>query len=310
MSAILTRPMDPREFPAVYGALLRDFQGGRIPETTWRRLVEHEWAPAGTPRGHVLLEGDRIVGFMGCIFADRTIAGRRERICNLTSLVVAEPWRRHSLSFIVSALRMPGVTITDLTPTPAVAAILRRVGFVELERSVTVLLPVPGGAKRKSAVVQDDPEAFAAALPAEDARAIADHRPHRCEALMLEDRDGPCHVVFGRHRSRGVRYATIYAVGRPEVFRRESAALRGAILSRTGAMFAVADTRLLGGDALPFSFRWSLTAPRMVRSALSPGQVDNLYSEFVLLQLATLPRLRRAGAAAATALLNAAIELA
>lgn len=311
MSAVTTRPMDAEEFPAVYEALLRDFQGGRIPEVTWRRIVEHTWAPEGTVRGHVMLEGDRIVGFMGFIFSDRTIAGRPERVCNLTSLVVAGPWRRHSLSFVVAALRMPGITISDLTPTPGVAAILRRVGFAELERSVTVLLPVPPGSARPGVTVLDDPGAIAAALPPGDARALDDHRPYGCEALMLKGNDGPCHVVFGRHSSRGVRYTTIYAIGRPEVFRREGATLRGAILSRTGGMFLVADTRLLGGGTLPFSFRWSLAAPRMVRSAtLAPEQVDNLYSEFVLLKLATLPRLRRTGAAAATALLNAALELA
>lgn len=311
MSAITTRPMADAEFPAVYDALLREFQGGRIPEAMWRRLVDHEWAPEGAPRGHVLSEGDRIVGFVGCIFSNRTIAGRRERICNLTSLVVAEPWRRHSLSFVVSALRMPDVTITDLTPTPAVAAILKRIGFTELERSVTVLLPVPGGSGRSRTPIVDDPAALAAVLASEDTRAINDHRPYGCDALMLEGNGGPCHVVFGRHSARGVRYTTIYAISRPEVFHRESAALRGAILSRTGGMFAVADTRLLGGGAQPFSFCWSLAAPRMVRSArLKPEQIDNLYSEFVLLKLATLPRLRRAGAAAATAILNAALELA
>ena len=74
--------------------LLHTHMSAKIPRERWALLFDYPWRPADAPDcGRVLQEGGRIVGYLGATYVDRTLDGRVERICNMSSWYLLRPYR-------------------------------------------------------------------------------------------------------------------------------------------------------------------------------------------------------------------------
>ena len=77
-------------------AFLNEHLNPTILATNWADAFRQRWGVTKPNNGFLMRDKNgRIVGGIGAIYAERTIRGRPERFCNITSWCVLEPYRSH-----------------------------------------------------------------------------------------------------------------------------------------------------------------------------------------------------------------------
>lgn len=281
-------PVGREDFDAVHRAVLEG-DDPTVPREAWERLFA--WGDEGEPRGWALLDGERIAGFVGTVTRRRRTAdGGEATFCNLHSWIVEPDHRGRSLTLLRRALAREDLVLTDFSPTPAVHAIDRRLGFRRLDARLRILPRVPGA--RGGAAVDLDSANVAGRLEGDDARVAADHAGGGLRHAWVEDDRGGCWIAYSIVERHPVRHGLVHRLSDPAAFARSSHAARNRILEAAGARFLAVPERLLGGERVPWSALLPLESRQLVRapgSRLPP--VDTLYSEVAALGLATLPDL-------------------
>jgi hypothetical protein len=287
-------PLTPAMFPELYEALLRDWNPA-LGEAVWQRAFDPATVGPEGHCGYVLTDGGRIVGVLGMIFSERRIGGRTAPLCNLHSWRVKPAYRARSLALLRPALALEDHTLTDLTPTDAVVAIEKRLGFRTLDRLATVLLPLPRRGRSTGAVVEEltgAAERHRGVLDPAHLRIYQDHQGIDCGHTLVRSGDRSCYLVHSRVGRHWLPHCAVHYVSDPQVFAQEHAVIRRHLARRTGRHVVAVDTRLLDGVHVPGALRVRTTEKLYRSPDLEPDQVDSLYSELALYKHPTLPSLR------------------
>lgn len=270
----------PDLFEEVHSNLLRHHDPG-IPRERWRRIFAPAWADGRGDAGWVLVEDDRIVGFMGLIFAQREIDGSVQKFANVTSWI-AEGGGGRGAALLFPLRELRSHTITNLTSTPEAYRIFRRFGFEVLDAHYRIIPSVlPRGDRRWR--VTEDPRDVEQVLSEPDRAIYRDHAPY-VQQLVAEDGARYCYLVFSIARRRGLRVAKIHHVGGDAELADALPDIGRHVTNRYRVLAFDCDDRLTGSTRLRWSVRRELTVPRLYRSeTLSPPQISELHSEIVLL---------------------------
>ena len=277
----------PAMFDDVH-ALLRGFHNSSMGKEDWRRMLfQYPWPAEDDNRGYVLLDGARVVGFIGTIFSTRELHGRKERFCNLSSWIVLEPYRARSLSLLAPITRLGSHTIVCATPSPTTHRLFVRTGHRTLEDRVMLIPPLATwpelSSLRRATMTTDDAE-VRAELTGEARRCFDDHRGSIGASLLLR-RDGQtCWATATLKRRSGFRFAFIQHLSYPKLFWECLPLAKLGFLKALRAPTLAVDARFATGHHVPFSLSWRLTTPRLYRPAredIRPEQVDGLYSELM-----------------------------
>ncbi|HEV7891467.1 MAG TPA: hypothetical protein VGP08_12560 [Pyrinomonadaceae bacterium] len=274
------------DFGRVYPRLRQCF-GETIPEQEWRKIFAPQWAGPEDFCGYMLLKDGQVKGYLGLIFSRRTLDGRPEKFCNLTSWCVSDDCRGQSLSMLLTALKLSDYTFTNFTASPTVAAVLSRLGFREFETHHRVVLPLPHlnfGARGCACVFE--PEEIRARLGASDRAIFDDHRRLGCEHLLLSSGAGDCYVVLKKTWRKHLPFVKVHYLSRPEVFAACVERMAAKICLRLRVCGVMVDERYLRGRRL----RRGISYPHQRRAyfktnsdSLDAIQIDTLYSELVVL---------------------------
>lgn len=260
----------------------------RLTRRHWRAFFHPPWPTPDDIRGFAIRSGGQYVGFTGLIQSEREIDGRRHRMVNQSTWVVLPEFRRHSLRMSSSVQRMESekkLTATSLTPMSAFLPLYKSFGMQELETAQWVVLPTPSlrGVLRSAAYrvsARIDP----ALLSAADQLIYAHHRSTECRHLFIRGPAGDCYLVYVKTKGRTHHFAHVLYLSNPRVFADALEKVKFALLWHNRTLATLIDERLLRGVALPNTRRVPLATPRLYHSeTLKAGQIDNLYSEFVLL---------------------------
>lgn len=299
--AVAVRAVRPDDIPAVC-ALLQDasdegtFESMRAEQ--WRRIFAYPWLAEKPDLGFALTDGDRIVGFLGTIYARRAIGGMSGLVCNLTSWYVRPGYRGWGAALLRAALR-DDVTYTSLSPTPVSQQALGMMGFRPSSRTRFWLPPglhVDTLRHRRPEIVTD-PQRVRAALTAEQRAVFDDHAPYCLQLLVRDGAETAYIVAIRRERRRPlpsarvprllqrrvrVPYSELLYCSHPHLLARHLERIKHAILWRQRSLFLVA-----AASFLPASTR-GLERPdvALFRSPVFDGTaLDRLYSEFLLLSI-------------------------
>ncbi len=285
----------PVLFDAIY-PLLQELNP-RVSQERWRLLVDYRWRSADDPMGYVLVERQNIVGFIGTLFSRRIIDGKDVRLCNTTNWVVKEEFRAESLSLFMAVLKLRDCTITNLTSSMKVSALMIKLGFKHLERTERLLFPVPvlpGLTGRGRPVFVSDHGAIAETLRGTDLQIFRDHSGWDCGHLVVQTRGGGgegadeyCYLVFKtrprRVLGRDIPLCHIHYISNLRLFLRYLSGIRLYFFKTFRSWVLVVDDRLIGHRPVAFSKVHRLRAPRYFRSdVLAAEQIDNLYTELVV----------------------------
>lgn len=280
--------VEPSMFDEIHDHLLTRLDRKR-PREEWRRIFECSWTTDREHVGRALYDGDEPVAFLGLLFHERVVDGRVRRFCNVSSWI-AKPAYRKEASLLALALRRLGDhTITNLSPNEVAFAVFRRLGFDVLERHSTLLSPhrILGWSHWRSGTRVSDPLVRRAEVLGEGERRILEDHRDCAHHAVAEHPEGHCYVVYTIGRRWYQRSVRIHHLGARELFARCLPGLQLHWLRRHGATLAECDGRLLEGSGLSGTWNVPRTNPRLFRPAgLEPAQIDNLYSEVVLLNLA------------------------
>lgn len=255
----------------------------------WRQLFSPPWNNGGEPVGYVLVADNEIVGFLGTIFSLRVIKGKVIKYCNLTTWVVREEHRRESLYLLLQLNDLEEHTITAFTASDKTAIMLRALGFKELGCGRMIVFPAPSikamlTARRVSLI--SDPARIAESLSGEELKIFNDHATLKCRHFIIHSLQGDCYCVVSRLQKRGLPVAHLHYAGNINVFLAHINAARMPLLFRMKAVCLMVENRLVGGASLPMSIKYPLPEPcpqLFISDLLQVGDVDNLYSEKVLL---------------------------
>lgn len=277
-------------FPHIY-PLLRKFNP-QLSETQWLVLFEYAWSASEPFCGYGLYDGTKAVGYMGLLFSQRMIDNKLEHFCNITSWVVEEPYRGHSISMILALRNLKDYTFTDLSPTPAVVEISKRLGFLDLDPRLK-LLPWFFGRHDAQVTIFHDPIMIDTRLNPAHQPLLRDHLPYtRCCHLLIEAHGDYCYLIYTLVKNYRFPYIYIHYVSNLDIFARYSGIIRRELISAQRMPWVVIDSRLVRGIDLPLCFELPFAMSRLYKSPrLKPEQIDNLYSELILLDFNTIPGL-------------------
>lgn len=265
-------------------------------ETRRKKVFGYQWERNETHCGLILRDGDKTVGFLGMIFSRRLINGKIEKFCNLTSWFVCKDYRSRAIFMILPLHAMKDYTITDLTPSKKVYKIQNKLGFKDLETQARLLLPFGRRLfqpKFSPINLTHDLAAIEQKLEGQNLNIFNDHKHYPCLHFLLTGQDRYCYIIYTKLRRKRTQHVHLHYISDPDLFTLAYRDIRKSILSHAKARFLLIDSRLVKNRKLPLSISLPYRAPKQyISSTLKPEQIDNLYSELVMLNLRTQPRLK------------------
>ena len=140
--------------------LLHDHMSAKIPRERWRDLLDYPWRPPDADRGRVAVDDDRIVGFLGLVYADRLIGGAAHRFCNICAWYLLKDYRGLGIGQAIQkqSLADPAITYTLVTATASTDRAFRRAGFEVTDEERYLLRRRPAVARTPSRNLAPHPE--------------------------------------------------------------------------------------------------------------------------------------------------------
>ncbi|MGA2114371.1 MAG: hypothetical protein ABSH56_06430 [Bryobacteraceae bacterium] len=249
-----------------------------------QRLFTYPWMNDKPGKGYIMVDGCRIVGFLGGIYADRAIQGRIERVCNLTTWCVLPEHRGNSISLLFAMINNSKQTVTNLSPTPVVEKMLRALRYEVLDTYKLFSLPLTHLQTLLTfpkAKITTDSDLIGKALTPEDRCLFDDHQGTGCGHLLMSLPERYCYAVWKRRKKKGISFSEILYIRNPDIFLQHLELARLHILWRDRTWLLAVDERLLGGRRP--ALVWPYRRVSMFKSlSLKREDIDNLYSELAI----------------------------
>ncbi len=256
----------------------------RLSAGDWQTLLNHPWTQNSERIGRALVRGDRPVGFIGLLESKRLVNAEPHTFLNITSWIVEERYRSQAATLALDLRRLPNHTITNLTPSVEVGAILQALEFEVLETSWRVMPLVAIGNLGRAPTVLTDPLAIHPRLPPAEQALSADHQLPRCRHLWLEVAGGSVYMIYRLAQRRGLLAVEPLYLSDASRLARSWRTIARHLRRRERATVWVCETRLLEGERWGVAWDHQLKVPRYYRSnQLRAAEIDNLYSELCLL---------------------------
>lgn len=302
VSRVRVRPVEEHEVSRVIDFVRKGFKlAARFSPEALRRLFEYRWSGSSDrPNlGFALWSGHEIVGFLGAIYAERPLAGRRLKTCNLSTWYVRPDFHGAAIKLLFAVMSQKDYTITNLTSSPGVRQIMEGLGFQPIDRCKLVYLPWHFRREmlRSAPDVLTDPKEIANVVKGDERHFLHDHLPYRLSHYVLRDGDDHSYLILKRRSFPGevafsripikklrlmwYRCMEVVYLGNPQLSVRKWGRLVASILRRERVFAVVVAERFLGANA-PAGARLDHASYLLARAPLN-ATLDSLYSELVLL---------------------------
>lgn len=252
------------------------------PFAEWQGGLSVGWDKSRPNYGFLLRDDGKVVGGIGAFYAARTIRGKTEHFCNITSWCVLDSHRQQSMRLAMAVIGQPGYHFTDFSPTAVVSKSLRFLKFKGLdERQAVILnLPLPFGGK-----LFHRPADIERSLDGPALQVYRDHAtfPWLSHVLVGDGRTW-CHVIYKRDHFKGFAAAKVLYLSDADLFDRHFRRLSAHFL-RQGLVSTHVDYRFLKRELWPSAIREGFNVKVFLSPTLQPEDIDYLYSESVALDL-------------------------
>lgn len=282
--SVAVRPAEARDIESAVD-LLYGHMSQKVPRERWRRLLDYPWRPQDADRGHVAVDGERVVGFLGLVYADRPIGGAVRRFCNICAWYLHKGYRGQGIGQRIQLASVADrrLTYTIMTATAATGrAFAGNSAFQVLDDSRHLLRRSPRAGGDLDCL--DDPAAIAPHLSPADQQILKDHQPYNLRHLLVRNGGEGCYVVMQvKRKGEDVDYHEVMYASDRGFLLRSAEALAGTILPTDSAVLAIDRRFLPGAPDWPCE---TIRLPRWYRSPnVAPELIDHLYGEVALLDL-------------------------
>jgi GNAT superfamily N-acetyltransferase len=282
--SVVVRPAEEGDIDSIV-ELLFNHMSQKVTKERWRRLLDYPWRPTDANRGYVAVDGERAVGFLGLVYADRPIGGRVERFCNICAWYLLKEYRGQGIGQKIQfgSVADPDMTYTILTATLATGRAFGGNSDFKVLDDTRYFLRRRAGS-RGDLDCLDDADRIEPLLNAEDQKILRDHRPYNVRHLLVRIGDGACYIVMQvKRKGEDIDYHEVMYASDLRLLGECAPALADTILPSDTAVLAI-DRRFL-----PSGPEWeveTIRLPRWYRSArVPPARIDHLYGEIPLLDL-------------------------
>lgn len=276
-----------KAYPQDFERILPLLQGFRnvtqLDKTAWQRQFNFPFGKVEDHCGYMLLADQKPVGFLGAIFSQRMIRGKLEKFCDLAAWIVDENYRNNSLSLLFPVLREKYLTITTFTASNRVQAVLRKLGFKDIETALQILISKPS--LKKSPILIFDLDQIESRLSGVALQIFRNHKHLQCWHVLLDTPDGPCYLMLNKSMKKRIPLGNIDTISDRNLFTKY---IRHSIFPVCNHFHIYG--LVLGGHFGISRIPFSLQAPRrhanLFRSStLQPEDIDLVYSEVQVLGL-------------------------
>lgn len=271
-------------FDKIY-PLLQKFDNPYLSKQDFRRLFTLAWKTEQAGCGYVLIDGEEVVGFLGMLFSEKRIGNQIFPYCNLCSWIVLEEYRKFSLLLFKPLFALKNHVITNLTPTPSVMPIFEKFGYKVLETERQLYLASLWGGWSMKWKISDEVELIESKLNPHDLEIFCNHQALACRHLIIYDQSKYCYLVFVPATARRiVKRSSIYYVSDMEIYLKVLNRVQWYLATRYRSCYTVIDRRFTKN--FPILLGLKRPAIRLyLADQLPTEQIDNLYSELVVLPL-------------------------
>jgi RimJ/RimL family protein N-acetyltransferase len=266
-------------------SLLHEHMDARFSPDRWRRLMTYRWLDDKPDFGRVAIVDGRLVGFVGMVYSDRVLEGRRHRIVNICAWCLNKAHRKAGFGFELmrSAIADDAMSYTILTSSSRSVSLLEAIGYriLDDDRRIWIAKGDPTGLE-----IEEDPSRILRRVDSVARDMLRDHDGLPIRPVLFADRTGSCLAVFSVAKKRDdVTYYDVLHLTNPLFLAARAQAIADGLLPRDRKAVLAVDTRLLQGHANDGTAE-RLLVPRYYKSStLQPGQIDNMYSELQILDL-------------------------
>lgn len=248
----------------------------------WIAGLSSNWSVGRPNYGFLMRDEGQVVGGIGAFYADRTIRGKSERFCNITSWCVLDSHRKFSMQLAMHVVGQAGYHFTDFSPTKVVAGALQFLKFKALDEGVAVIFNLPFPAHGR---VITDPAEIEKALSGTMLQVWRDHSSFSwLKHLIVGGPEGWCHVIFKPGQFKGMACANVIYVSDGRLFNQYLNRLCWYFFWQ-GMTTTHVERRML--ERLPklARVRTGFNPKQFLSQTLEPSDIDYLYSETVALDL-------------------------
>lgn len=279
---IAVQPITGADVPAV-AEFLHTHLNGRLSPAGWARALDVPWKVDAPNHGFMLVSDGAVVGVYLAFYSERTIAGRRERFCNLGAWCVLPEHRFHSLRLLRALLAQPGYTFTDLSPSGNVIPVNTRMKFDFLDTTTALVPALPRLAWFGRGRVSADPAVIEDTISGDDLERYRDHAgAAAARHLVLVRGNEWCYLVFRKDRRKRLPFfASILYASNPELLRAMGGRLSRHLLFRHGVLAILAELRVVRHRPRLSVMVRSPRRKMFKSDHLTADQIDYLYSELV-----------------------------
>ena len=274
------RQANVEDFDRIY-PLLQEMNNAKLSREDWFRLFQNHWSIDEFSPGIVLEFEDEIVGYIGTIFSRQVVDGKPRLFCNLTTWIVREAFRSHSIMMIFSLVRRKDIVLTSFSSNRVTYDVYKKLGFKDGNRGKRIVYPFPSLRAGKYELLTD-PLEIDKTLSAENRAVFDDHKHFGKVYVLARFKDEEC-LVMG---VSGNGFLNICYASDATFLRRHLKFFRNRLMSKCGVRKIVVDEHLLGNANLFLSRKVVWGNAYQYKAAkdevLSPTPI---YSEIFLLNL-------------------------
>lgn len=287
--------------------VIREVHGDLIPHVTdflaqqrefgnrrdWDGLFRYSWKRNEYPYGYAAMDGNKVVAFIGTIFSERVIQGKKVPYCNLSTWIVDSDYRARLLGLLIleRIFKMKDVFISSLTPSESSRDISEKMGFRLLEHSqITVpmfpaVAPAPNG--NANLLISFDGREIRNHLGEEDRAIYDDHSGLQCTHFLIKGNSTSlyCYGIgtswtLRRLHAFGAKWLNLCYLSNVDVFVRNFQCFKKYVWRHGRFILLRYDSRLIPYRLSSIQFK-TKRSRQFKSAAFTSSHIDNLYSELV-----------------------------
>lgn len=278
----------PHDFEKIFPLLL-EFNNPNISKELWKKfLFSNYWKFENGFSGTMILDGNKVVGFLGYIFYNRTINYKTEKFCNLTSWIVQKEYRiEHKMKLWEPLDELKDYTLIGLSPTKAAYKQEKKIGFNDLENGY-LILPAIGPIQKyftNKIEILSDIKLIENALNPHDKKIFNDHNEFsNYQHIMIHTQEGNIYIVYKKMHRKRLPFINLIYISNIILFNNYLDTIRLKLATHLKLAGIIVEKRFIEKNKIKFMIEQKYFVPNIYLSNIvQPKNIDYLYTELILL---------------------------
>jgi len=268
--------------------MLRSEFSPNVSEEAYRRVFQYAWMKDLPDRGLILDVNGKLAGYLGTVYSERSVNGKKRLFCNIFSWYMRPAYRGKGLGLplLQALIQRKNLIITGFTPNLNSGPIIKKYGFKTLSTGFIVFHPklAIGRLMKRGAEIITLSQDIYKILDSDLYSIVEHHLKYGCSVMALTNNREVGLIISKRRMSTRVPYVSIteilHVANKKMVLDNLASVYRSMILRDKTTALAVDET--IFGAETPIGWRRDRLR-YFLGDDIVPDQIDSLYSEIILL---------------------------